>query len=185
MTGITVGLLAVTLSIDAFLAALGQGARARVSGLGMALRTGVVFGAVEAATPLIGWGLGSAASSHVEAIDHWIAFGLLFVVGLRMMLNALKERDQPRTHGHGTATLVATAFGTSVDALAVGASLALLDVNMIAVAITIGATTLVLSTAGVLAGKYLGDRLGRWAELLGGVALICLGLGILQDHLIV
>ncbi|NDW47024.1 manganese efflux pump MntP family protein [Ruegeria sp. PrR005] len=183
MTGFAIGLLAVTLSLDAFLASLGRGARGQSAGIGLALRTGAVFGAVEAVTPLIGWGLGVAALSHVASFDHWIAFGLLMAVGLRMALHGLKPPAPSPSAGRGTAVLLATAIGTSVDALAVGASLALLEVNIVAVALAVGISTLILSTAGVLTGKYLGQRFGGWAELLGGLVLIGLGFAILAEHL--
>ncbi|MCU9838252.1 manganese efflux pump MntP family protein [Ruegeria sp. WL0004] len=121
--------------------------------------------------------------SHVASFDHWIAFGLLMAVGLRMVLHGLKPPAPSPSAGRGTAVLLATAIGTSVDALAVGASLALLEVNIVAVALAVGISTLILSTAGVLTGKYLGQRFGGWAELLGGLVLIGLGFAILAEHL--
>jgi len=79
--------------------------------------------------------------------------------------------------------LLATALGTSIDATAVGVSLAFLDVNIVVVSLSIGAATFVMSTGGILAGRLIGQRLGRWAEIIGGVALFGLGLSILLDHL--
>lgn len=184
MTPLSIGVLALSMSVDAFIASLGKGAAERRPGLGAALRTGAIFGAVETATPLIGWAAGVAASRHVAAVDHWVAFCLLGAVGAHMIFQALARRGEAaspaRASGWGTAL---TALGTSIDAMAVGVSLAFLQVNIVLVALAIGATTLLMSATGVLAGRLVGRRLGRIAELGGGVALIGLGAAILLEHL--
>ncbi|SFI46968.1 manganese efflux pump MntP family protein [Albimonas pacifica] len=182
MSPTAIGILALTLSLDAFVAALGRGAVERPAGWARALRTGAIFGAIEALTPLIGWGLGVAASQHVAAVDHWVAFTLLGAAGLHMTFHALTARPEaPRPASlWGT---VATAVGSSIDAMAVGVSLAFLQVNILAVAAAVGLATLAMSTTGVLAGRLLGRRLGRIVGVLGGLALIALGASILAEHL--
>ncbi len=178
MTPLAIATLALALSIDAFVAALGRGAQVARPGFAAALSTGAVFGAIEALTPLLGWAAGLAAAQFVEAIDHWIAFLLLALVGGRMVLHALaKSRPAPTAGG-----LVLTAIGSSIDAFAVGISLAVLGAPIITVAVAIGAATLVMATLGTLAGASLGRRFGTLAEVAGGLALIALGTGILLDH---
>lgn len=185
MSPIAIGVLAIGMSIDALIASIGRGAQgAARPGFGAALKTGAVFGAVETVTPLIGWALGVAAASFVQAVDHWIAFGLLALVGGRMVMAAMAARaEAEEAPKAGMMALIATAVGTSVDAAAVGVSLAFLDVNIWVVAVAIGCATMVMSTTGILAGRLLGQRFGRWAEALGGIALMGLGLTILIEHL--
>lgn len=184
MSPVAIAILSVSMSADAFAAAIGRGAQHRPT-LPQALRSGLVFGLVEAVTPLIGFALGVAAADFVEAVDHWIAFGLLGAVGGKMIWEALKraEAEDARPVSRGLVALVATALGTSIDAGAVGIGLALLDANIWLIAASIGATTFALATLGLLIGKAAGARLGRIAELVGGVALIALGLKILLEHL--
>lgn len=181
MTPVSIGILAISMSMDALIAAVGRGTTRRY-GLKAALGAGAAFGIVEAITPLIGWTLGLLASSYVQAVDHWIAFGLLGAIGTKMVLESFHPKEAAGETG-SLWTLVATAVGTSIDAMAVGVSLAFLQVNILVVAGAIGAATMVAATVGMLAGRYLGASFGRWAELLGGLALIGLGLSILIDHL--
>lgn len=181
MTPTSIGILAIGMSMDALIAAIGRGTTRRY-GLRAALGAGAVFGVVETITPLIGWTLGLLASNFVQAIDHWIAFGLLGAIGMKMVLESFRPREAARETGSFW-TLVATAVGTSIDAMAVGVSLAFLQVNILVVAGAIGVATMMAATVGMLAGRYLSASFGRWAELLGGLALLGLGLSILIEHL--
>ncbi|MNU76548.1 putative manganese efflux pump MntP [compost metagenome] len=190
MTPVAIAILSLSMSADAFAAAIGRGAQHRPT-LPQALRSGLVFGVIEAITPLIGFALGVAAASFVAAIDHWIAFGLLGAVGGKMIWEALKPDDEAnedetatgRAASRGLVALIATAVGTSIDAGAVGVGLALLGANIWLIAACIGFTTFALATLGLLIGKAAGRRLGKIVELVGGVALIALGLKILLEHL--
>ncbi|HEY1071342.1 manganese efflux pump MntP family protein [Brevundimonas sp.] len=189
MTPVAIAILSLSMSADAFAAAIGRGAQHRPT-LPQALRSGLVFGVIEAITPLIGFALGVAAAGFVEAVDHWIAFGLLGAVGGKMIWEALKPEDEAEEEAEakkavsrGLVALVATAVGTSIDAGAVGVGLALLGSNIWLIAACIGFTTFALATLGLLIGKAAGTRLGKIVELVGGVALIALGLKILLEHL--
>jgi manganese efflux pump family protein len=176
-------LLALSMSTDAFAAAVGKGARLDRPGLGEALRTGLIFGSVEALTPLIGWGLGKAASRFIAAYDHWIAFAILTLVGGKMIWDAARrEPEEEKPKSHGLPVLVLTAIGTSIDALAVGVTLALIGANIIVNALAIGTTTFVLVTIGMLTGRFLGEKFGRYAEAAGGIVLILIGIAILAEH---
>lgn len=185
MTPIAIAVLSLSMSADAFAASVGRGAAHRPR-FGTAVRNGIVFGVIEAITPLIGWGLGLLAAGLVEQIDHWIAFGLLGAVGGKMLWEAFQpvaEGDDVRAARRGLLALVATAVGTSIDAAAVGVSLAFIGANIWIIAASIGFTTFVATTIGMLIGKAVGVRFGKVAEGLGGVALIVIGLTILLEHL--
>jgi putative Mn2+ efflux pump MntP len=191
--------LAFALSMDAFAAALGRGAALRCTGLGAnlleAARIGAVLGAFELATPLLGWSLGLAFSSQITAWDHWVAFALLVVVGGRMIWETLgddpaeaaepgQDETAPATPGRASiAALLLTGLATSIDAAAVGITLAFISADMVTTCTAIGLVTFGMAFGGALAGRVAGNLLGAWAERLGGVALIAIGARILFEHL--
>lgn len=198
MHPLSILLLGIAMSTDAFAAAVGKGAAMRKPRFIEALRVGAIFGTIEAITPVIGWALGMGAAAYITAWDHWIAFVLLGVLGLRMIregVRGLRARGRngadaggdgdtsAASRGHGFWTLAATGFATSIDAMAVGVGLAFLDVNIVVVAATIGACTLVMVTCGILLGRVLGTLAGQRAEIGGGVLLIAIGSVILYEHL--
>lgn len=183
MSPLTITVLALSLSVDAFAVSVGRGAALGRPRLQEALRTGAVFGLVEAVTPLIGWAAGVAASTFVSAIDHWIAFALLAAVGLHMIYEAIADGPEKSAKGSSLAVLLVTAVGTSLDSMAVGVSLALLQVNIIVIACTIGLTTFLMSSGGMLIGRLIGAKFGRFAEIAAGIALTGLGVMILWQHL--
>lgn len=178
-------LLAFGMSMDAFAASIGKGATLHKPKFSEALRTGLIFGAIETLTPLIGWGLGMLASQFVLEWNHWIAFILLVFLGGRMVIEGFRgnsdEEDEPQ-HRHGFWLLVTTAIATSLDAMAVGVGLAFLQVNIIATALAIGCATLIMSTLGMMVGRFIGPLLGKRAEILGGIVLIGIGAQILWAH---
>ena len=172
-------LLALALAMDAFAVALTQGARFRPTMAGGAA-IAATFGVFQGVMPLIGWGIGAVAFAYISAIDHWIAFGLLAFLGIRMLGGHVGEEEA----GHaltGKALLIA-GVATSVDALAAGITLPTLDVEPLVAGLVIGLVTLVLSGLGVALGRLAGDAFGEWAERLGGVILIALGARILAEH---
>ncbi|WP_410012455.1 manganese efflux pump MntP [Sodalis sp. C49] len=179
-------ILAFAMSMDAFAASIGKGATLERPGLKEALRTGAIFGAVEAITPVIGWIMGIAASKYIVAWDHWIAFILLGILGGRMMIHGCFNKttdDLPPRRKHSFWLLVTTAIATSLDAMAVGVGLAILQVNIVTTALAIGTATLVMTSSGVLLGRFLGPVMGKWAEILGGMVLVGIGCHILIEHL--
>ena len=174
--------LAFSMSADAFAAALGKGSVLDRPRLNEAFRTGLVFGIVEAITPVIGWAAGLAASAYITAIDHWIAFALLSVIGGKMILDMWRPAEQAKPKRHSFGLLLLTAIGTSIDAMAVGVTLAFLNANIFATALAIGLATFVMTTLGIMVGRVIGGKLGRIAEGLGGVGLILIGTKILVEH---
>ncbi|MDQ0506478.1 manganese efflux pump MntP [Xanthobacter agilis] len=183
MSPFAIAALAFSMSVDAFVVSVGRGAALGRPRYSEALRTGAVFGIVEAATPIIGWTAGIAASSLLEAVDHWIAFGLLGAVGLHMLWAALHRSADAEPPKASLPVLIATAIGTSLDAMAVGVSLAFFDVNILVIALAIGLATFIMSSGGMLMGRLISERWGRIAEVLAGVTLIGIGVSILVHHL--
>jgi putative Mn2+ efflux pump MntP len=186
MNPATTILLALAMSTDAFAAAVGKGTALQTPRWSEALRTGLIFGTIETLTPVAGWLLGSLAADLIETWDHWIAFALLAILGGRMIAVSWQSADQdeaPKRARHGFWLLAMTGLATSIDAMAVGVSLAFIDVDIITVAGAIGMTTFVMVTLGVMVGRMLGRIAGRWAEGIGGVLLIGIGSAILYEHL--
>lgn len=178
-------ILAFGMSMDAFAASIGKGATLHKPRFREALRTGLIFGVIEAITPLIGWSIGLFASQYIMEWDHWVAFGLLFILGARMIVEGVKNKphEQQQVKSHGFWVLVATAIATSLDAMAIGVGLAFLQVNIVHTAMAIGCATMIMATLGMMIGRYIGPLLGKRAEILGGVVLIGIGVNILLEHL--
>lgn len=186
MNPLSIVLLGIAMSTDAFAAAIGKGAGMSRPRFAEALRVGLIFGSIEAITPVAGWLLGRGASRYIEAWDHWIAFGLLAALGMHMVYNALRpETDVPADppKQHGFLALALTGMSTSIDALAVGVGLAFVDTPIAVVAVVIGLCTFSMVTLGVMLGRVLGEMVGKRAETAGGVILIGVGLVILYEHL--
>ncbi|HTI23633.1 MAG TPA: manganese efflux pump MntP family protein, partial [Kutzneria sp.] len=166
--------------------AIGKGAAMSKPRLSQALRAGAIFGVIEAITPVLGWLLGKGASRYIEAWDHWIAFGLLLVLGLHMVWNGLKpDAGEPvdEASRHGIVGLAITGLSTSIDALAVGVGLAFVDTPIAVVALVIGLCTFSMVTLGIMLGHMLGAMVGRRAEIIGGLILVGVGAVILYEHL--
>ncbi|WP_268800769.1 manganese efflux pump MntP [Pseudomonas huanghezhanensis] len=185
MNPISLIFLALAMSTDAFAAAIGKGSALHKPRFIEALRTGLIFGVIEAITPIIGWVIGQAATQFVESWDHWIAFTLLLILGLHMIYNGLKDEDEheEKQSQHSFMVLAVTAFATSIDALAVGVGLAFVDVNIFVAAAAIGVATMTMVTIGVMLGRVLGTVVGKRAEIIGGVVLMLVGATILYEHL--
>src|SRR5664279_5426202 len=178
--------IAFAMSTDAFAAAISKGAALQRPSWREALRTGAIFGVIEALTPVIGWWLGSLAAKYVTAWDHWIAFALLAGLGGRMIWLGLREGGDAvdtRPERHSFWVLALTGFATSIDAMAVGVGLAFIDVSIGVVAAAIGAATFLMVTLGVMLGRVLGAIAGKRAEIVGGFLLICIGVAIVVEHL--
>ena len=172
-------LLAFALAMDAFAVALTQGAKFR-PGLRGGLAIAVTFGVFQALMPLAGWVIGAVALIYIEAVDHWIAFGLLSFLGVRMLGGHVGEEEA--SHALTGRALLLAGVATSVDALAAGITLPTLDVAPLIAVALIGVITATMSAGGVALGRIAGDTWGEWAERAGGVILIALGCKILAEH---
>lgn len=185
MNPVSILLLGLAMSTDAFAAALAKGAGMVKPTWPQALRIGLIFGVVEAITPMIGWLLGSAAAKFIEQWDHWVAFALLFALGLHMLYKAFFAKDEKEDAAPSSSmwSIALTGLATSIDAMAVGVGLAFVQVNILVVSTVIGLCTFALVTIGIMAGRVLSTLIGKWAEALGGLVLIAVGATILYEHL--
>jgi putative Mn2+ efflux pump MntP len=183
----TIILTAFGLAMDAFAVSIAAGlAVPRVTGRHV-FRIAWHFGLFQFLMPVIGWLAGRSLAGHIQAYDHWIAFGLLSFIGGKMLHEAFTATDEDRANRPDPTkglTLVTLSVATSIDALAVGLSLALLGVDIWLPSVLIGAITCGLCAFGILFGARLGTRVGRAADVLGGGVLITIGLRILITHLL-
>ena len=177
-------LIGIGLSMDAFAVSVCKGLSVKKLQLKHALLVGLYFGGFQALMPLIGYLLGSQFQSLIETVDHWIAFGLLLLIGANMIREAFsEEEDADADDSFAVKTMLALAVATSIDALAVGITFAFLSVNIWLAVALIGATTFVLSAIAIKIGNVFGNKFQRKAEIAGGVILILIGLKILFEHL--
>ena len=189
MNLLTTILLALGMSVDAFAAALARGAGSLHYTWRQTVKTALIFGIVETITPLIGWLVGSMAQKFIAEYDHWLAFGLLLALGLKMIWGALHDDDDEATAADknriDTTLLltVITAIATSIDSMVVGVGLAFLDANIWLTALAIGISTTIMAAIGLRLGRLLGQKIGSRAEMAGGVVLIGIGTFILLEHL--
>ena len=184
MTGLEIWLLAIGLAMDCFAVSIASGIILKRVRMRPMLIMALAFGFFQALMPLLGW-IGASFFSHlIENIDHWIAFAILAFLGGRMVLESFKDEDCRHEFDPTSLKVVsALAVATSIDALAVGISLAILRANIWVCSSWIGIITFTLSALGVRLGKKLGDKFQRSAGLLGGLVLICIGIKILVEHL--
>lgn len=185
MSPVNVIAVAFGLSMDAFAVAVAASvALRRVSGR-QYFRLGFHFGLFQALMPIVGWLAGSTVSGYIEAWDHWVAFGLLSIIGAKMIGEAVAGRD-PDAVGDPTRglLLVALSVATSVDALAVGISFAMLDVRVWLPSLVIGLVAAGMTLIGLRIGSRLGSRFGKRMEILGGLVLVAIGVRILVTHLL-
>ena len=176
-------LLGIALSMDAFAVSVCKGLSMKKADLRSGMICGVWFGGFQALMPTLGFFLAMLFASAIEAIDHWVAFILLALIGGNMLKEAFSKEEEEASGDLGFKTMLVMAIATSIDAMAAGISLAMDGANIWLNAACIGVTTCVLSAVGVKVGSIFGAHLGKKAQLAGGVILIGLGLKILLEHL--
>ena len=179
-------LLAVGLSMDAFAVSICKGLAMPELKLRHMVTVGLWFGGFQALMPLIGYFLGTTFAGYITAVDHWIAFILLCIIGGNMIKEALADDDEEADPSLGVRIMLLLAIATSIDALAVGVTFAfLLDsfASVLLSALLIGCTTFIFSAAGVKVGNVFGMKYRSKAELVGGIILILLGIKILLEGL--
>ena len=175
--------IAVGLAMDAFAVSLGAGASGRAVGGRAVFRLSFHFGLFQFMMPVVGWFLGSRIVSLLSSVDHWIAFGLLTFVGVRMIRSGFEpDGGIDTTDPSRGFTLLMLCVATSIDALAIGLSLAVLRVKIWYPSVVIGVVTSGLSLIGLRLGARLGVKFGKRMEVAGGAILILLGLHILLSH---
>ncbi len=178
MSFLEILLIGIGLSMDAFSVSVCKGLTTKHFSWKMALTCGLWFGFFQALMPLIGYFLGAQFEQYITSVDHWIAFGLLFLIGANMIREAVKG-----TENSSQLQMLPLAVATSIDALAVGVSFACIQVEIWSSALIIGLTTFAFSIAGVKIGNVFGSKFEKEAEIVGGIILILIGLKILLEHL--
>ena len=183
---VTISGIAVGLAMDAFAVSVASGSIFKELHIRHALRMAFFFGAFQAVMPLLGYAAGNTFAEHIVSFDHWIAFGLLVLIGGKMIYEAFKivEVEKKPQNPSNLVVLVALSIATSIDALAVGVTLSVVTHHIYAAVILIGVITFVLSYVGYEIGKKLGHFFENKIEILGGLILIAIGVKILISHLI-
>ena len=178
--------IAVALAMDAFAVSIAAGVALKSVSARQTFRLAWHFGLFQALMPVIGWSAGLTVRAHIEAYDHWVAFALLAFVAQGMLRSAFKaERDEENAKDPTKGlTMVMLSVATSIDALAVGLSLSMINVSIWTPALVIGLVAGGFTTAGMHLGKLIGSlaRLSRWAEITGGIVLLAIGVNILREH---
>lgn len=183
MSIITLFTLAVGLAMDAFAVSVCKGLAMRKINIRKTFLVGLWFGGFQALMPLVGYFLGIQFKEKITAIDHWIAFLLLAIIGINMIKEALSDEEESTSASLEVKEMFVLAVATSIDALAVGITFAFLEVNIVEAVTVIGVVTFVLSAIGVKVGNIFGTRYKSKAEIAGGVILILLGVKILLEHM--
>lgn len=202
MNIITILLTAFALAMDAFAVSVTKGMTLKKLNKGIAIKIALFFGVFQAAMPLIGWMLGISFQSYIKAIDHWIALILLSILGGKMIFEFYDNRKEEDIEKEDAESEVSTtledeeknknelsnkelttlAIATSIDALAIGISFAFLNVNIVSSSLIIGLITFIVCFIGVIAGKKIGGVFKDYAELIGGIILILIGINIFNEH---
>lgn len=181
-------LLGVGLAMDAFAVSICKGLAMRKVNKKQAVVIALFFGGFQAIMPIVGWFLCKGFQNYIEAFDHWIAFALLAFIGMKMIIETLSEKEEDVVVEEMDPPLdmkemLMLAIATSIDALAVGISLAALDRPIVESSAIIGVVTFVISIIGVYIGNFFGNRYKKRAELVGGIILVLIGVKILCEHM--
>lgn len=183
MSLIVIIFIGISLAMDASAVSICKGLAMKKINYFKAVVIGLYFGIFQALMPLIGFFLGSKCERFITNIDHWIAFILLFIIGINMIREALQKDEEKSNDSVSFKTMFPLAIATSIDAFAVGITFALLDANIFVSALIIGIVTFVLSFIGVIIGNAFGIKYKSKAEIFGGIVLIIIGLKVLIEHL--
>jgi len=188
---LTIGAIGISLSLDTFSVSAAAGTKSKNRSLKLAIFLGILFGAFHVIMPLAGYFAGEAARQMINNIDHWIAFGLLAYIGGKMVAESLFSKGDDKDSIGGSLsirkewkTYLSLAIATSIDALAIGATIAFLKLPIVESSLIIGGITAIMSFSGVYLGRFFGESLKRKAGILGGLVLVAIGLKILVEHLL-
>ncbi|MFZ5942196.1 MAG: manganese efflux pump MntP family protein [Bacteroidota bacterium] len=181
---LTLILIAIGLNFDSFAVSVTTGFMVQKIRFWQATRIALVLAVFQGGMPLIGWFLGSQVKDYIAEFDHWIAFGLLAFIGIRMIIESLAKEEDREFKPLTNAVILGMALATSIDALIAGVSFAFIDLNILLTALLIGFLTYVAAMLGMLFGKKAGKWFGKKMEIVGGIILIGLGVKILLGHLL-
>lgn len=180
-------LIGIGLAMDCFAVAICYGMTCAKPRWSRVLRMAAFFGGFQGLMPVVGWLAGISLKSSIAAIDHWIAFGLLGFIGIKMVVEALrhKEEDDNGVRYEQLRVLISLSIATSIDALIVGLGFAFLEVHILGAVLIIGLISALFTVIGIFIGKNVGKFLRKKAEIVGGVVLLGIGLKILLEHLLI
>ena len=177
-------LIAFALAIDAFAVSLGAGAYFRETTARQKFRLSFHFGLFQLIMPIIGWLAGSGLSKFIENFDHWLALGILSIIGINMIRNSMKKQEEKINKDISRGfSLISLSVATSIDALAVGFSIGIINVSIFLPAIIIGIVAASMTLIGIKLGEILSLKFGKTMEIIGGCILILIGLNIVLEHL--
>lgn len=194
MSLITILFTAVALSMDALAVSITKGMTIKKLTKSMSLKIAIAFGFFQGFMPLLGWIMGIGFEKYIKSVDHWIALILLSILGLKMITEFVKSKKEEELDAEleisatqadeeiSNKELLMLSIATSIDALAVGISFAFLNVNIVPASIIIAVVTFVICLVGVVVGNKVGDIFNGYAELVGGIILILIGLNIFNEH---
>jgi len=183
MTYLEIFLIGLGLSMDCFAVSLGMGATRKLQWADI-LKMALFFGFFQGIMTLIGWFVGQSIQAYISSVDHWIAFGILAFIGGRMIFGSFKIGEEKRSFDiRKTKVLITLSVATSIDALATGISLGFIQANILRAVITISVITFIVSVTGARIGHHSTFIPARWAERVGGLVLIIIGIRILLEHL--
>ncbi|MCF6365647.1 MAG: manganese efflux pump MntP family protein [Bacteroidales bacterium] len=183
MDFISIIIIAIGLSADSFAVSVSNGISKNMLKFKHIFLIAVLFAFFQAGMPLIGWFAGNGFSEYIKTTDHWIAFVLLSFIGIKMIYESYKSKENQEKSGFNFLTITAQAIATSIDALIIGISFAFIDVSIYSAILIIGISTFIFSLVGFGFGKKYGKKVSKHAELIGGIILILLGIKILIEHL--
>jgi len=185
MEFVTLLIIAIGLSFDTFAVSVTTGLIISHIKFWQAVRVAIILAVFQAIMPVIGWFFGKQIARFIIDYNHWVAFGLLSVLGMKMMYESFKkDKDSQPFNPLKTTVVIGMAIATSIDALVVGVSFAFIEMNIYWSAFVIGFVTFLVAMLGMFFGKKVGGRLGKRMEIVGGVILIAIGVKILLEHLL-
>ena len=182
----TLALIGVGLSIDSFAASITTGACSYRVKVGHVLKIAAVMAFFQGFMPLIGWGIGQRFKSIIAGFDHWVAFVLLLIIGIKFIYEGIRSMGDACQSGFmfkNNLVLMGMALATSIDALIIGVSFGLMEINIWFAMLIIAISTFVFSSLGVVVGQKIGEKINKGIEIFGGAFLILLGVKILGEHL--
>ncbi len=184
MNLLSILLTSIGLSIDCFVVCVTIGSIQKNIQLQQIIKISIIMGLFHILMPLIGWYIGASFIDLIRAVDHWIAFGLLFIVGSKIIIESFSSKEN-NTKFNITKFIIlfGLALATSIDALIIGIGFGLIEINILLTCIIIGITALIFSISGIYFGKIIGTKYNKKIEIIGGVVLIAIGIKILFEHL--
>lgn len=185
MDTISIILIAIGLSMDSFAVSVTNGLTITELTIRKILIISLSLAIFQGMMPLFGWYAGLGIEKYIQEIDHWVAFALLGIIGIKMLYEGFNKSDDTKVFKLNTITLLAQSLSTSIDAFVVGISFALLGWAILKPVLIIGITTLIFALFGLQVGKYLGRKVGKSATIIGGLVLIGIGIKILIEHLLI